>query len=59
MFIYKNSIYRQNALTHISEIADVSNFSDTAYNSAYVCDVQSLIAKCTLKQFSTKIVLTR
>ena len=42
---------RQNTLTLGSYIAQESNFSDTAYNSTYVSDVQSLIAKSTLEQF--------
>ena len=40
---------RQNALILISEIVEQSDFSDTAYNSTYVGDVQSLIAKSTLQ----------
>ena len=35
--------------TLISEIVEESDFSDTAYNSEYVSDVQSLIAKSTLQ----------
>ena len=41
----------QNDLTLISEIVKESDFSDPAYNSAYVGDVESLIAKTTLEQF--------
>ena len=42
----KNSaVRRQNALTLISEIVEENDFSDTAYNSTYVSDVQSLIVK--------------
>ena len=45
---------RQNALTLSSDIVQESDFSDTAYNSAYVSDLQSLIAKSN-EYFSTKI----
>ena len=41
---------KKNHLTLSKEIVQESNFSDTAYNSAYVSDVQSLIAKSTLQQ---------
>ena len=41
---------RQNALTLISDFVEENDFSDTDYNSAYVSDVQSLIAK---KYFAT------
>ena len=34
-----------------SEMDQESDFSVTAYNSAYVSDAQSLIAKITLQQF--------
>ena len=40
-----------NALTLISEIDQDCDFSDTAYNSTQVSNVQSLIAKHTLQQF--------
>ena len=40
-----NLVHRQNTLTLSSEIIEESDFSDTAYNSTYVSDVQSLIAK--------------
>ena len=42
---------RQNTLTLSSEIVEESDFSDAAYNSEYVSDVQSLITKSTLQQF--------
>ena len=45
------AVSSQNTLTLISEIVEESDFSDAAYNSAYVSDVQSLIAKSTLQQF--------
>ena len=38
----------QNTLTLSLDIVQESDFSDTAYNSAHVSDVQSLIAKSTL-----------
>ena len=41
-------VCRQNALTLSLKIVQESDFSDMAYNSAYVSDVQSLIAKSTL-----------
>ena len=41
--------HRQNTI--YSEIVQEIDFSDTPYNSAYVNDVQSLIAKSTLQQF--------
>ena len=43
-------VRRQNALTLILENVEESNFSDIAYNSTYVSDVQSLIAKGILQQ---------
>ena len=46
---------RQNALTLISEIVEESDFSEAACNFAYVSDVQSLITKSTLQQFSDTI----
>ena len=51
MYMYV-AVCRQNALTliYISEIVQESDFSNTAYNSVYVSDVQSLIAKNTLQQ---------
>ena len=45
------AVRRQNALTLISEIVEESDYSDATYNSTYVSDVQSLIAKNTLQQF--------
>ena len=42
-----------------SEIVGKSDFSDTAYNSAYVSDEQILIAKSTLQHFSAKCFDTR
>ena len=47
---YYTDVSRQSALTLTSEIVVESDFSDTAYNSAYVSDVQSLIAKSTLQK---------
>ena len=40
-----SAVRRQNTLTLISEIVEKNNFSDTAYNSAYVTDVQSFTVK--------------
>ena len=40
------AVRRQNALILILEIVE-NDFSDTTYNSAYVSDVQNLIAKST------------
>ena len=40
-----SAVRRQNTLTLISENVEKNNFSDTAYNSAYVSDVQSFIVK--------------
>ena len=45
----------QNALTLISDIVEESDFSDTADNSTYVSDVQSLITKSILNSFSAKM----
>ena len=45
------AVRRQNTLTVSSYIVVEGDFSDTAYNSAYVSDVQSLIVKSTLQQF--------
>ena len=45
------AVRRQNTLTLGSYIVEESDFSDTAYNSTYVSDVQSLIVKSTLQQF--------
>ena len=45
------AIGRQNAPSPISKIVEESEFSDTAYNSSCVSDVQSLIAKITLQPF--------
>ena len=39
------AVRRQSALTLKSEIVQESHFSETTCNSAYVSDVQSLIAK--------------
>ena len=44
------AVRRQNALTLILENVEESDFSDTAYNCAYVSDVRSLIAKVILQQ---------
>ena len=41
----------QNTLTLNLETVPESDLSDAAYNSAYVSDVQSLIAKSNLQQF--------
>ena len=53
---YKNELHlclpcASNALILISEIVDFNDVSDTAYNSAYVSDVQSLITKSILQHF--------
>ena len=48
---YNIAVRRQNTLTLSSKSVEESDFSDTAYNSAYVNDVQSLIAKSTLQHF--------
>ena len=50
MNIYNTAVRKRNALTLIPEIVEESDFSDLAYNSTYVNDVQSLIAK---KYFAT------
>ena len=44
-----------NAPTLSLEIVQKSDFSDAAYNSAYVSDVQNLITKSTLQQFFSYI----
>ena len=41
------AVRRQNTLTLSMEVVEETDFSDTAYNSAYVSDVHSLIAKTT------------
>ena len=46
----ETAVRGQNALTLSLDIAEESDFSDTAYNSTYVIDVQSLIAKSMLQQ---------
>ena len=43
------AVLMQNALTLISEIAQESDFSDTAYKFTYVSDVQSLTTKISLQ----------
>ena len=50
---------RQNTLTLCLEIVQGSDFNDMAYYSAYVSDVQSLIAKSTLQQFFGYVLLTQ
>ena len=45
------TIMQNYARTLSSKIVQEIDFSGTAYNSAYVSDVQSLIAKSTLQQF--------
>ena len=42
------AVRRQNALTLILEIVEENDFSNTAYNSAYISDEQILIPKSTL-----------
>ena len=47
-------VHWQNTPTLSSKIDEESDFSDTAYNSTYVSDVQSLIAKSTSHIFLAK-----
>ena len=54
-WIFCTDVRRQNILTLSSKIVLDSDFSDTAYNSAYVSDVQSLVAKVLCNNFSAKI----
>ena len=53
------AVRRQNALTLSSEIIKESNFSDNAFNSAYVSDVQSLITKVVCNNFLANFFKTR
>ena len=52
-------VYRYNTLTLSSEIVQEGDFSDTACNSAYVSDVQSLISKIILQLFFSCKFLTQ
>ena len=49
----------QTTLTPRSEIVEESDFSDAAYNFAYIRDVQSFGAKCTSQQFFGIKILTQ
>ena len=51
-------VRRQNALTLILENVEESDFSDTTYNSTYVCDVQSLMLKVLGNNYSAKLLNT-
>ena len=52
-------MHKQNTLLYSSEITQESDFSDTAYNSAHISDVQSLIAKRSCNNFRLKCYDTR
>ena len=58
-----NNWYRfrraQTKRSNFEGIVEESDFSDTAYNSTYVSDVQSLIVKSNLQQFFCQVFDTR